>query len=206
MGKGRAGRDWWSPKGNLYLSVLLRPDIDAARLPRASILAGLAIFRAIGIEGGEISLKWPNDLLLNGRKVAGILPTARTEGSRIAWVVIGFGANMKEPDESVPGDLEGRIAFLDEVVEIGTDITREDLAQGIIDRLLELKSSFEGPAWEKAREEWSRQAVFGPSYMLRDGKKMIEGVPLRLAEDGGLVMETEKGKMTVYAGELEKTI
>jgi BirA family biotin operon repressor/biotin-[acetyl-CoA-carboxylase] ligase len=98
MGKGRAGRDWWSPKGNLYLSVLLRPGVQSSRLPRTSILASLALFRAIGDKTGSISLKWPNDLLLGGRKVAGILPTARTEGSRIAWVVIGFGANMKEPD------------------------------------------------------------------------------------------------------------
>jgi BirA family biotin operon repressor/biotin-[acetyl-CoA-carboxylase] ligase len=200
LGRGRAGRDWWSPKGNLYLSVLLRPGIQASRLPRTSILASLALFRAIGDKTGLLSLKWPNDLLLGGRKVAGILPAARTEGDKVAWIVTGVGVNLKEPDVRAPDGLDSRIAFLDTVIRISP----EDLALRVISELEELDGSFEGPAWEKAREEWSHHAIFGPSYTLRDGSKVIEGVPLHLAEDGGLVMETEKGKVTVYAGELEK--
>ena len=206
QGKGRCGRNWWSPGGNLYLSVLLRPDIETAMLPRTSILAGLALFKAIGNEDGKITLKWPNDLLLDGRKVAGILPSARTEGKRIGWVVIGFGVNIKKPDERVPAELDGRIAFLDEAVRIGTDITREDLALGIIEQLQQLSGSFEGPSWEQVREEWSRHALFGSAYTLRDGDKGIDGTPVALAPDGGLIMETDGGLITVHTGELEKTI
>ena len=200
LGRGRAGRDWWSPKGNLYLSVLLRPAVHASRLPRTSILASLALFRAIGDRSGTISLKWPNDLLLGGRKVAGILPAARTEGDKVSWIVTGIGVNLKEPDVPAPEGLESRIAFLDTVIRISA----EELALRVIAELEELDGSLEGPAWEKVREEWSCHAVFGPSYTLTDGKKVVEGVPMSLAEDGGLVMETEKGKVTVYAGELEE--
>jgi len=201
LGRGRAGRDWWSPKGNLYLSVLLRPGVHASRLPRTSILASLALFRAIGDRSGTISLKWPNDLLLDGRKVAGILPASRTEGDKVAWIVTGIGVNLEKPDVPTPEGLENSIAYLKEVV----DLLPEELALRTITELEAIADSFDGPAWESAREEWSHHAVFGPSYTLKDGKKVVEGVPLHLAEDGGLVMETEKGKITVYAGELELT-
>jgi BirA family biotin operon repressor/biotin-[acetyl-CoA-carboxylase] ligase len=199
-GKGRAGRRWWSPGGNLYLSVLLRPRIAAAMLPRVSILASVALFRAIGDKTGKVALKWPNDLLLGNRKVAGILPTARTEGGRVHWVVIGFGANLAEPETAAPGELEGCIAYLNEVVEISS----EELARRVVAELREVAIAFDGAGWEKVREEWSRQALFGPSYILKDGEDEVEGVPLGLAEDGGLIMETAEGLVTVHTGELER--
>ncbi|MDF1534958.1 MAG: biotin--[acetyl-CoA-carboxylase] ligase [bacterium] len=200
-GKGRADRGWWSPPGNLYLSVLLRPGINARRLPRVSILASLALFRAIDDRTGTVSLKWPNDLLLDGRKLAGILPAGRIEGDKVAWVVTGFGVNVVKPEQGVPGELEDRVAFLDEIVETSLD----DLVHRIIGEFKGLAGSFEGPAWQRAREEWSRSAVFGPHYTLRDGKRRIVGTPVGLAHDGGLVMETEQGTVTVYAGELEES-
>jgi BirA family biotin operon repressor/biotin-[acetyl-CoA-carboxylase] ligase len=200
-GKGRAGRSWWSPEGNLHLSILLRPLIQAAWLPRVSILASLALSRAVDDGTGRFKLKWPNDLLLDGRKVAGILMAARTEGDKVAWVVTGFGVNMVKPEQGVPGELEGRIAFLGEAVKI----SRDELVRGITDRLRELSGSFEGPMWEKARKEWEQKAIWGAPYTLRDGEKQLFGMPVGLADDGGLVMETEQGRVTVHTGELEKS-
>ena len=194
-GKGRAGRNWWSPRGNLYLSVLLRPRIAAAMLPRVSILASLALFRAIGDKTGKLALKWPNDLLLGNRKVAGILPTARTEGGRVNWVVIGFGVNLAEPETSAPGELHGCIAYLGEVVEVSP----EELARRVIAELGEVAKAFDGAGWENIRKEWSRHALFGPSYLLKDGEDEVG-----LAEDGGLIMETAEGQLTVHTGELER--
>lgn len=201
-GKGRAGRGWWSPEGNLHLSILLRPLIRAAWLPRVSILASLALFRAVDDGTGRFMLKWPNDLLLDGRKVAGILTAARTEGDKVAWVVTGFGVNMVKPEQGVPGELEGRIAFLGEAARISP----EELARRITDRLRELSGSFEGPMWEKAREEWAQKAIWGAPYTLRDGEKQLSGTPVGLADDGGLVMETDQGMVTVHTGELEESI
>ncbi len=198
-GKGRSGRGWWSPEGNLHLSILLRPMIRAARLPRVSILASLALSRAVDDGSGRFKLKWPNDLLLDGRKMAGILPAARTEGDKVAWVVTGFGVNMVKPEQGVPVELEGRIAFLSEAARISPD----ELAHRITDELRMLSGSFEGPMWEKAREEWARKAIWRAPYTLRDGEKQLSGTPVGLADDGGLIMETEQGRITVHTGELE---
>jgi BirA family biotin operon repressor/biotin-[acetyl-CoA-carboxylase] ligase len=200
-GKGRAGRGWWSPEGNLHLSILLRPLIRAAWLPRVSILTSLALSRAVDDGSGRFKIKWPNDLLLDGRKVAGILTAARTEGDKVAWVVTGFGVNMVKPEQGVPGELAGKIAFLGETVKI----SRDELVHRITDRLRELSGSFEGPMWEKVREEWAQKAIWGVPYTLRDGEKQVSGTPVGLADDGGLVMETEQGRITVHTGELEQT-
>ena len=110
-GRGSRGQHWESPVGNLYLSVLLRPDEPAARLGRWSWLAASILRDALG--GGDIRLKWPNDLMLGEAKLAGVLVDSASDGSRIDWLVIGFGANLAIAPEVAgrrTAAIEGRTA------------------------------------------------------------------------------------------------
>jgi BirA family biotin operon repressor/biotin-[acetyl-CoA-carboxylase] ligase len=103
-GRGRGGRSWVSPPGNLYLSVLLRPDLPAATSGLWSLLAGLALAEALQsfLPAVQARLKWPNDVLIAGAKLGGVLIDAAMEHDRFSWLVIGFGANLAHAPE-VPG-------------------------------------------------------------------------------------------------------
>ncbi|MGH6912481.1 MAG: biotin--[acetyl-CoA-carboxylase] ligase, partial [Geminicoccales bacterium] len=105
-GRGRYGRSWASPPGHLYASVLLRPDCAMAATTQLSLLAGLALAGALeglGPPGLDLKLKWPNDVLIGGAKVAGLLleGTARPDG-RAAWVLVGSGINVASYPDGTP--------------------------------------------------------------------------------------------------------
>ena len=95
-GKGRGGRTWASPPGNLYLSLVLRPDCPLSEASALGFIAALAVGEAIGSVAPpmDVLYKWPNDVLLNGRKVAGILLESETSGDELAWLVLGVGVNV----------------------------------------------------------------------------------------------------------------
>lgn len=98
-GRGRLGRSWSSPPGNVYATAVLRPEVPTARSAELSIVAAVAAADAVAAFGGDVALKWPNDVLLDGGKVAGVLLEAITDGSRLSAVLIGIGINVaSRPD------------------------------------------------------------------------------------------------------------
>jgi BirA family biotin operon repressor/biotin-[acetyl-CoA-carboxylase] ligase len=202
-GRGRRRRDWWSPEGNLYMSILLRPNVTPRQLLRLPVIASLAFLSAIGESGAPLTVKWPNDILLEGRKMAGILAESRCEGERVLWAVVGFGVNMIRPGDDIPIGLKNRLAFTYELEE---GLEPEELAIRIAQGMKAWSGAMNEDGWSKAREEWSRRALLNTTYVYRDGGRDIEGVPVRLDESGGLVMETKNGEVTVYSGELENPI
>jgi len=202
-GRGRHGRDWWSPVGNLHVSILLKPEVSPTTLLRLPVIASLALVDAMGKAGSTLSLKWPNDILLNGRKMAGILAESKIEGHKVLWVVVGFGVNMVRTGGSIPEDLQDRMAF---VCELDESIVPGELAARITLCLKERSGAMQEDRWNEAMDQWSQRAILHTPYIHRDGGREIEGVPLRLDESGGLVMETKAGEVTVYSGELEESI
>jgi len=200
-GLGRAGRTWWSPPGGLYMSVLIRPEGGIRNQSRLPILASLAVLDAMGEPLLEaVRVKWPNDILLEGKKLAGILVSSRMEGAFIPWVVTGFGLNLTRSGQMVPEELEGRLAFFE---DISPGISREDLAEAILKEFQRLQICLEDDrAWTDAIKRWTARAAWDTPYLHREGQKETEGVPVRLALDGGLVLRTEKGEVTVHSGEI----
>ncbi len=199
-GMGRSGRSWWSPRGGLYMSVLIRPPVRTGHLPRLPVLASLAVLDAIGAPPLPIGVKWPNDLMSGGKKLAGILVKSRTEGTIVPWVVAGFGINLARSDDPVPEEIKGKIAFLEDVP---VDMTRDQLAGDIVRALKGLVGCLEDDkAWEQAICRWTQSASWDVPFVHRDGTREIRGMPVRLAEDGGLVLRTDRGEVTVHSGEI----
>jgi BirA family transcriptional regulator, biotin operon repressor / biotin---[acetyl-CoA-carboxylase] ligase len=139
-GRGRLGREWLAPAGtSLLFSVLLRPAVDAARLPELSLVAGRACAEAIAeVAGIETEVKFPNDVLARGRKVAGILAEA-TEGR----VVLGIGVNVRQEPGQLPPDARTPATSL--LLETGREVERAGLLVAILDRL------------ERRYDEWLAQ-------------------------------------------------
>src|SRR5258707_7850262 len=105
-GRGRLGRTWHSPPGeNLYASFVLRPSLDPRRAPLVTLASGLAVADAIEplVAGGRVALKWPNDVLVDGRKIAGVLSEAHFGAEGGSWIVVGIGINVRT--RSFPADI-----------------------------------------------------------------------------------------------------
>jgi BirA family biotin operon repressor/biotin-[acetyl-CoA-carboxylase] ligase len=202
-GRGRGAKEWWSPGGNLYMSILLKPDADPGRMLRLPMIASLAFLSAMGNSGSRLKIKWPNDILFEGRKLAGILVESRSEGKKILWAVVGFGVNMVRTNEPVPAKLNGRMAF---VQELAKGLSPGDLALRIANGVKRWSGAMKDTLWEKAMEEWSRRALLNIPYTWKDGQREVSGLPVRLDRSGGLVMKTEEGEMIVYSGEIERSV
>ena len=129
-GRGRLGREWLAPAGSsLLASIVLRPDVPTANLPELSLVAGRAVAQALAELAGVLpEVKWPNDVLLNGRKVAGILAEARD-----GRVVLGIGINVSQsPDDLPPRPTHPATSLL---IETGNAVPRADLLAAVLGRL-----------------------------------------------------------------------
>jgi len=200
-GRGRQSRDWWSPRGNLHMSILMRPQATPRELLRLPVLASLALLSAMGEAGSSLSIKWPNDIILEGRKMAGILTESRSEGEKVLWAIVGFGVNVTPSDLEMPADLKDRLAF---VHELDKNVKPEELAGRIAMSMKDWSSAVKGESWKRAMEEWSRRALLHTPYVFKSAGRHVEGVPVRIDDSGGLVMKTNDGEVTVYSGELEE--
>jgi BirA family biotin operon repressor/biotin-[acetyl-CoA-carboxylase] ligase len=199
-GRGRGDHTWHSAAGEgLYVSVLLRPRIPAARLPLLPLAAGLAAADAIhAVSGLNVDLRWPNDLLIGPRKAGGILVEANTKSSMVSFAVIGIGINVHQrifaPDLSTPAtslDMEsGRrisrqplLLFLLESLQREAHGLRDGASAQTIPQRVE-----EASTWVRGR----KVEVFGP--------QACTGVTAGLDEHGFLLVRTADGLVTVQTG------
>lgn len=191
-GRGSRGREWLSERGNLFLSVLLRPFDPAAEAGLWALLAGVAVAQALGRP--DIALKWPNDILRNGKKLGGILIETQVgaEG-RLDWLVIGIGLNL-----SAAPHIEGRdIEALSEIID--ADL----LARAVLARIAALRHLRENEGWAPIRVAWLTHALKqGRTMTLRQQDRLIEGHFVGLREDGSLLLETGGHVQAFSTGEI----
>ena len=185
VGRGARGRSWASPKGGLWLSVLARPR--AAALELLSLRAGLAVVEVLETlgAGGRVRLKWPNDLMVDDRKVGGILCEARWQGSAPAWVAIGLGLNVTNPVPAPLADIAARLA------KVLPGLTTEILVAPVVDALRRVDAAA-GPL------DGIERARFDGLDWLR-GRQLslpIAGTAAGLAADGALLVRTPNGTTT----------
>lgn len=202
-GRGRLGREWVSPpQRNLYVSVVLRPDLDADRLSLLSIMAGVAACDAVREWDPRALLKWPNDVLVEDRKIAGILTEAE-QSERGKWsVILGIGVNLNSCEGDFPPELRGKAASLR--MSTGEIIDRARFAACLLQRLeLEYdRLRREGGAATRAAW-WERSMVAGRSLTVAGLAGTLTGKALGLDEDGALRLQLDGGaERRVLAGDV----
>ena len=208
-GRGRAGRAWHtSPGKGLALSVLLHRGCDAASGTRAGgsgllpLAAGLALARGLERLAVRAELKWPNDLLLAGRKLAGILCESRRTTAGTEAAVIGVGVNVAQSPEDFPPELATTATSL--AME-GCSAPRERVAAEFLNALEPLVTQLEEGGREALIEAWRARASFwGRMVRVRTAGGEVSGVARALGQDGALLIEREGGgSIAVLAGDLE---
>jgi len=204
QGRGRLGRSFFSPQGvNLYVSIILRPQIPARQVPQLTLVAGVAVAETVeSFSGLKPSLKWPNDTLLNGRKVSGILTEMETQGSRVSLVVSGIGVNLNCPREVFPEELRGKATSV--FIETGQKVDRAAFAAELLGRLAEHYFLFLRQGLATVRCLWENYSdLTGKRVVVDKAGRRVEGQAIGLDEDGALVLEGEEGeRLRVLAGEV----
>ena len=206
-GRGRHGRTWASPRGNLYMSLILRPDCALAEAAQLGFVTALAVGEAIGAVAPpmlEVTYKWPNDVLVHGRKVAGLLleskstPTA-DRGGAVEWLVVGIGANV----QSHPAD--ARFPATNLIFEgVSPEVDESMLLEAICRHFLALANRWTEDGFAPIRRLWLGHAHgLGEAVEVRLGQETLRGTFREMDESGSLILELpDSRRRTVAAGDV----
>ncbi|WP_417515225.1 biotin--[acetyl-CoA-carboxylase] ligase [Minwuia sp.] len=196
QGRGRRGRDWISPPGNLYASFAFDPARPVGELPELSFVAALAVCdmaRDYVPDPGAVRCKWPNDVLIDGAKLSGILlETAAMEAGRLA-VIVGIGVNIA----SKPADTPYPAVALGDLVD---GIAVETVLAGLSGHLRDWVAVWQSEGFQAIRKAWlARADGMGEPVVARLPDREVHGIFAGLAEDGALVLETGGGDVVRIA-------
>jgi BirA family transcriptional regulator, biotin operon repressor / biotin---[acetyl-CoA-carboxylase] ligase len=200
-GRGRMGRTWHSPRGKgLWLSILLRPPLQPVAVTRLTIAAITALARAVELTHGlRPGVKWPNDLVLGGRKVAGILLELEAELDRVRYVIMGIGVDVNQTRAEFPADLRGAATSLR--IECGRMLSRSELAVALLRELDHDYARVVGGDFESVAAEWaSRCVTLGRRVVIEAGQRRVEGHAEALDADGALLVRTQHGHLERIIG------
>ena len=194
-GKGRRGRIWASPPGvNLYCSVLLRPTILPYEAPQLTFLSAVAVARTIEQTTGLApEIKWPNDLLISGRKVAGLLNEMSAETDAINFVILGIGVNVNMSADQFPDELRHPATSL--LLESGVRTDRSRFTGIMLRELDSLYADFRTYGFGPVREEWQRRCnARGRQVIVNDsGTECTGGQFIGIDSDGALLLRSDDG-------------
>ena len=203
-GKGRLGRRWESPASvNLYLSVLLRPAMPPWEVPRLTFLSAVAAARALqDVTGLKVEVKWPNDLLVNGRKIAGLLNEMSAESDAVHHVVLGIGLNINMTAEQFPPDL--RYPATSVRLEKGSSTSRLDVVVALLEHFDRLYAEFQSCGMKPIRQAWQELfAMLGNRVRVELGAASLTGVVAGIDEEGALLLQLPDGKIEkILAGDV----
>jgi BirA family biotin operon repressor/biotin-[acetyl-CoA-carboxylase] ligase len=200
-GRGRLGRKWMSPaKLGLWFSVLLRPDLRPQETTRLTVASATALRRAIQSQTDlKPEIKWPNDLLIEGKKVAGILTELRAEVDRVKYVILGIGLDVNLNAGDFPADLRKSATSLK--VELGESVARPELAVAILEELDHDYARVCSGRFAAVADEWEQHcATIGQRVVVRTGDRIIRGRAESLAEDGALLLRSDHGHLKPVTG------
>ena len=202
-GRGRGSRTWFSPKGGLYFSLVIRPRLGPQFAPLASFLSGCAVAKGLQFLGVDhVRLKWPNDVLVIEDKIAGILNELVSIDPVDAWMILGIGINQNIKVADFPEEIVGRSTSVLEILE--TITSQESLLCAVVNeidhlvRLVETEKSY-NPILKMWR---SMSGTLGRRVRVDDGTQTVVGYAEELLDDGTLVIVTDAGKENITMGDV----
>jgi BirA family biotin operon repressor/biotin-[acetyl-CoA-carboxylase] ligase len=194
-GRGRLQRAWRSDAGGLYFTIVLRPDVEPSGAPLINLAAAVDLAGVmIGDYGIDARVKWPNDILVEGRKIAGILSQLGAEADRVDFVNVGIGVNVNNCVDAVTPPATS-IARL-----IGRPASRAALLEHFLNRF---ETRVQSARWNDVVAQWRQlSATFGRRVTIRTGPEMVAGTAVDMEANGGLIVETAPGvRRTVLYGD-----
>lgn len=194
-GKGRLGRKWFSPTGGIWLSIILYPQLSPSYIPRITLMTAVAVVKAIErcaqIKG---QIKWPNDILINEKKVCGILTEMSAELDLINWVVVGIGINVNIKKKEFPEDIRERTTSLKEALR--KEISRVRLVQIFLKEFERYYELLKRREISLILKEWkSCSHTLGKKIKINIGKNVVTGEAIDINEEGALILKKGDGEL-----------
>lgn len=201
--RGRSGKNWESPLGGVWLSIILNPNVNHSKIPLITLATGVAVentLKRIGVKNAEI--KWPNDILIHGKKVCGILTEAITSFNTIESVIIGVGIDANISIENFPEELRENMTTLND--EIGEKVDENLLIKLFLEEFEKISEQFINEEYETILKEWRKNSyTIGKIVEVHEPfSKPYDGYVLGISRDGSIVVEKIDGTLEkVISGE-----
>lgn len=203
-GRGRLGRGWFSPAGmGIWCSLVLRPEIDPAKAPPVTMLTAVAVSAAVEkVAGVRPGIKWPNDLLMRGRKLCGILTEMDAEMEKVNFLVVSIGINVNIPGDIFPEELKEATTSL--YLETGRRVSRQDLLKQILREFEERYLTWLDAGFGPVLEEWKERCVtLNCPVKVSTPRESWEGWAEDVDSGGALILRMPDGsRQTFMAGEV----
>ncbi|ANS74832.1 biotin--[acetyl-CoA-carboxylase] ligase [Paenibacillus yonginensis] len=196
-GKGRMGRSWYSPPGNgLWMSLLLRPNLPLGSAPQLTLLMAVAVCRAIrSVAGVDAGIKWPNDILISGRKTSGILLESTGEDERIRYCIAGIGIDVNMAAGELPEDLRAIMTSLR--IESGQKINRSELAGTILNETEQLYGIYMTEGFGPIAALWEALSIsLDKPVTVQTPAGEVKGTAVSLDSSGALIVRLADGQTT----------
>lgn len=204
--RGRMGRKWFSPRGKgIWMSVVLRPKLPLLLTPQLTLLAGVAVCKAIRqVTGVGAGIKWPNDLLAGDRKICGILLESSLREGELHYCIAGIGISANMIEEDYP-DFLREVATSLRIQRGGVPVDRSKLAGAVIAELEAQYNVYMEQGFKPIRELWESMSVtLGRHIAFTTPQGRREGIAVGLDENGGLLLKNDAGEISsVLSGEIE---
>ncbi|WP_379968480.1 biotin--[acetyl-CoA-carboxylase] ligase [Ectobacillus sp. sgz5001026] len=195
-GRGRLQRKWFAPKGTgVWMSIILRPDIPMQQAPQLTLLAAVSVAQAIELYTGvEVGIKWPNDILIKGKKVVGILTEMQAEIDKIQAIIIGIGINVNQKKEHFAPEIQHIATSL--AIEKGSDINRAGLMQAIFAQMEKLYGEYLQHGFSFIKVLWESYAIsIGKEIKAITMNETYVGIAKGIRDDGVLILEDYDGNI-----------
>jgi len=203
-GKGRLGRTWWSPpEKNIYMSILLKPRIEHSEVTLITIMSAVACATAIRKTAGlKATIKWPNDLIISGKKIGGILTELKLKDKRITHAVVGIGINVNSGRNQLPGDIRETATSVK--IENGSTVSREELISETLNEIDRWYAILKDGGKDMLLEEWKGlSSTLGKKVSVIIGNRTLFGAAESIDREGRLILRLASGEVeTIHSGDL----
>jgi len=200
-GRGRQGRDWFTADDALACSVLLKPAVPLSAIPALSLVAAVAVWQALVAMVPNVVIKWPNDLLVNGAKLCGILTESRIKQGELLAVVVGIGVNITTPANGWQNDINRLVCSVND--HASPTLSRQACWEMILERLSFWYHRWQREGFEPVRAAWQQaHGSHGQQITVHQEGKCLQGVACGLDHDGALLLATNHGTQRIICGEV----
>ena len=194
QGRGRFDRTWESPEGGVYLSVILRPKIVVEKTSLLPLIAALAVSHTIKRYGPPATIKWPNDVLVNGKKIAGILLESEAEGSKVSYVVVGIGVNLNIDFTQFSSQIRPRSTSLKK--EMKSSVDYQEFLKQFFQQFDHYYQMFLHEEFDRIIKEWKQFSdTLGKTIQITTSEETLQGVAEDIDQSGFLLVKTTDGSI-----------
>ena len=193
-GRGRFDRIWQSPDGGVYLSIILQPKKSTENISLLPLVAALTVARTITLYGLHTTIKWPNDVQVNGKKIAGILLESEIRGHEVIYVVVGIGINLNIDRKDLSADIQPRSTSM--FHELGSPVDYHEFLRTFFMQFDRIYSLFVDHKFQRIIDEWKIQTdTLGKTICVQTSTETLQGIAFDIDQSGFLLLRKENGEI-----------